>query len=156
MSTHSVAFCLVATVFVVASIYTMLTCKTCSPFIDYEQSLNPAQLAVYKQVVKERENIYLIGLVIGILFSFAYLYMNNLGLNPLNNSCIFVSIALTTQYLVYMLYPKTNYMVTLMENKDQLNKWLAVYKHMQYKYHIGMVLGFVGFFLFSYGVQQTS
>lgn len=156
MNTHSVAFCLVATIFVTASVYTMISCKTCSPFVEYEKSLNAEQLQVYHQVVKERQNIYLIGLVIGTLVAFIYLYTNGLGLNPLNNSCVFVAIALAIQYIVYTLYPKTNYMVTLMKNEDQLQKWLAVYKHMQTKYHIGMVLGCVGYFLFAYGIQQKA
>lgn len=147
-------FCAVAFLFIGASVLTMITCKTCSPFIEYERSLDEEQHAVYKQVVNERQKIYLHGLCLGALLAFGYLYFTGQSMNPLTNSCIFVAIALFTQYCYYMLYPKSEYMVTLMRNKDQLQKWQNVYKHMQYRYHVGMVLGVVGYFLLSYGLQQ--
>jgi uncharacterized protein YacL len=148
------SICAVAFVFIGASIFTMLTCKTCSPFIDYEKSLDVEQLEVYKQVVLERQKIYLHGLCLGAILAFCYLYFTGQSINPLTNSCIFVAIALFTQYCYYMLYPKSEYMVTLMKNKDQLQKWQNVNKHMQYRYHLGMVFGVIGYFLLSYGLQQ--
>jgi len=57
--------------------------------------------------------------------------------------------------MYYMLYPKSAYMVNNLENKDQSSKWLAVYKTMQYKYHVGMILGLVGYFLLSYGLLKN-
>lgn len=150
---QTLSFCVIAAIFIGASIYTMLTCKSCSPFLEYQQSLDAEQAQVYKNVVEERQHIYLTGLVLGTLLSFVYLYVNNLGLNPITNSCVFVSIALFTQYLYYVLYPKTHHMVTMMKDKSQLKKWHAVYKHMQYRYHLGMVLGLIGYFLLSYGLQ---
>ena len=155
MNSENISFCVVAAIFLGASIYTMITCNKCSPFIEYEQSLNPEQKVLYKQIVEERQKIYLTGLVLGTILAFAYLYFNKLDLNPLKNSCIFVAIALITQYMYYMLYPKSAYMVNNLENKDQSSKWLAVYKTMQYKYHIGMILGLVGYFLLSYGLLKN-
>ncbi|QKF94768.1 hypothetical protein QKU48_gp1310 [Fadolivirus algeromassiliense] len=154
MNSESISFCIVAAIFVGASVYTMLTCKSCSPFVEYEQSLNQEQKQIYQNVVNERQKIYLTGLVVGTVLALLYLYGSNLELSPLKHSCIFVGIALATQYLYYMLYPKSVHMVTLMESQDQLKKWNAVYKHMQYRYHVGMVLGLVGYFLFSYGVKK--
>ena len=150
----SVSFCVIAAIFIGASIYTMVTCSTCSPFVEYEKSLDSEQLRMYKQIVTERKNIYLGGLVLGSLLALLYLYTNGLELGAVGNSCIFVAIAMSTQYLFYMLYPKSNYMVTSMKNEEQLNKWLAVYKHMQNRYHVGMLLGLVGYFLFAFAIQK--
>ena len=149
----TLSFCVIAAIFIGASIYTMITCKSCSPFIEYEQSLDIEQQKIYKTVLKERQQIYLTGLVVGTLLAFVYLYMNNLGLSPLNNSCVFVAVVMATQYFYYILYPKSNNMVTIMNSKQQLEKWHSVYKHMQYRYHFGMLLGLVGYFLLSYGLQ---
>ena len=150
---QTLSFCVIASIFIGASIYTMLTCKSCSPFLEYEQSLDAEQAQIYKSVLEERQKIYLNGLVLGTLLSFVYLYFNNMEFNPLTNSCVFVAIVLSTQYLYYTLYPKTHNMVTLMKNQSQLKKWHAVYKHMQHRYHLGMVLGLIGYFLLSYGLQ---
>jgi uncharacterized protein YacL len=150
---RSISFCVIAAIFLGASIYTMITCSSCSPFLDYEQSLDEKQRTVYHKVVAERQRIYLTGLVLGTLLAFVYLYTNNLGISPFNNSCVFVSISLFTQYIYYILFPKSHNMVTIMNSKTQLEKWHAVYKHMQFRYHGGMVLGLIGYFLLAYGLQ---
>jgi|LakMenEpi03Aug12_release.lakeMendotaPanAssembly.Ray.scaffolds.fasta_scaffold513082_2 hypothetical protein len=153
MESQQLSYCAVAAIFIGASIYTMMTCKKCSPFLEFETSLTPQQKHMHSQIIKERERIYLSGLILGTLLAFVYLYGYGLSMNPLKSSCVFVAIALATQYIYYMLAPKSQYMVTEMNNKDQLEKWLAVYKHMQYRYHFGMVLGLIGYFLFAYGFQ---
>ena len=154
MESQQILFCIIAALFIGASIYTMLTCKSCSPFIEYEQSLNNEQKQAYQKIINERQQIYLTGLIFGTVLAFFYLYANGLELSPFKHSCIFVAIALFTQYLYYMVYPKSTNMVTLMENKDQLKKWHTVYKYMQYRYHIGMGLGLLGYFLFAYGIKK--
>ena len=150
----SISSCLIASIFVAGSVYTMLSCKSCSPFLEYEQSLSPEQKAIYQKVVEERQKIYIYGLALGSLLALLYLYSTGLETSRMQASCIFVAIALATQYLYYMLSPKTFDMVTLMENKDQLTKYNNVYKHMQYRYHFGMLLGLIGYFLFAYGIKQ--
>ena len=70
--------CIIAAIFIGASVYTMVTCPTCSPFIEYQQSLDEEQLKMYKQITNERRNIYLGGLVLGSLLAFLYMYSNNL------------------------------------------------------------------------------
>ena len=40
-----------------------------------------------------------------------------------------------------MLKPKTDYMVLHLDKEDQRQAWLNIYRGMQVKYHIGLVLG---------------
>ena len=68
--TPSLSFCVIAAIFIGASIYTMITCKSCSPFVEYEQSLNEEQKQIYMKVVEERQKIYLTGLVLGSFLAF--------------------------------------------------------------------------------------
>ncbi len=56
-----------------------------------------------------------------------------------------------TQYLVYQLYPKKQWMLNSLETREQIDGWLDVYKYMKTKYHLGMALGLVGFILAAYG-----
>lgn len=155
MNQQPISFCLIASIFMGASIYTMLSCKDCPPFIEYEKSLDETQHQEYTKIVRERVSIYITGLILGTILALLYLYLNNMDIDPFKHSCIFVAIALTTQYLYYMLYPKSAYMVTKMKSTDQLIKWQAINKHMQYKYHMGMLLGIIGYFFLSYGLNKN-
>ena len=152
MNSEKISYCLVAAIFLGASIFTMLTCKSCSPFVEYENSLNLKQKLVYKQVVSERQSNYIKGLVLGSVIALFYLYFNLGTINPLRHACIFVAIALFVQYLYYNLVPKSIYMLEVLNTPDQVKKWLEVYKTMKMRYHIGMLLGLIGYFIFAYGI----
>jgi uncharacterized membrane protein len=116
------------------------TCGSCSEF---KESLSLEQQVKYKQVTKKRFRNYIVGLLIGIVFAAIYYYFfcrNNLSYG---NSCIIISILLGTQYLYYMLAPKS-YIINELTNDDQRKKWLVVHKTMMFRYHLGFVLGVLG------------
>ena len=60
------------------------------------------------------------------------------------------AITFTTNYLYYILSPKTTYMVQHLDNKDQIDEWLKIYRTMQVKYHVGLVLGILAIMIFAY------
>ena len=152
MNGKTLSFCLIAAIFVTASIYTMLTCKNCSPFLEYKQSLSEEQKELYDQIVDEREKIYLHGLVLGIVVALAYLYFVSGTLNPMSHACVFVGIALAVQYSYYQLAPKSSWMLNSLTNKEQVDQWLEVYKFMKRRYHMGMLLGAFGYLMFAAGI----
>ena len=61
----------------------------------------------------------------------------------MSNVCIIITITLVTNYLFYILYPKKDYMILHLKNKEQIEEWLDIYKYMQFRYHLGFVLGIV-------------
>jgi len=138
--------CLVAFMFVGASLYTMLNCTKCPPFTSYFDSLDNKQKYLYLSIVEERKKLAMWGLMLGLLLAFFYLFFMKNKINIFMNGCAFAGIVLLTQYLFYMLYPKTDYMVLHLK-QEQMEGWLNVYKQMQYRYHMGMLLGVVGYFL---------
>lgn len=150
----NISFCLVSAIFIGASIFTMLTCKTCTPFKDYYAVLNDEQKGIYKEVVDERQKSYIYGLVLGTVVGLIYLYFVRGTLNVISHSCGFTAVVLFTQYMFYQMYPKKVYMLQVLEAGDQIDKWLDVYKHMKFRYHYGMLLGLVGYLLLSYGVLK--
>lgn len=149
--TKGISFCAIATIFIISSLYMVLTCKSCSPIKEYEESLDEQQKKIYNNIVKERMKIYLYGFAFGIIIALGYLYLNNMSF-PMANSCIFVSIAFITQHIIYSLYPKSDYMVRHLKSVDQVNKWFDVYRFMIKRFHIGAVIGLIGYFLLSFGL----
>ena len=144
-------YCLIASIFIGASIMTTLKCTDCAPFSSYNNTLNNEQKELYKQIKSERMNIYIKGMVLGCIIAAIY-YYSVLGTEKtIEHTCALVSIIMGTQYLVYQLHPKTNWMLNSLTNREQIDEWLEVYKHMKGKYHMGMLLGIIGFGLLSYG-----
>lgn len=146
------AKCIISAIFLGASLYTILTCKNSQTFLDYENSLDLEQKNMYNKIVAERRGLYFKGLIIGSILAMLYLIYVKKTDNPLTHSCAFVAIAMFVQYMVYTLSPKSDYMIRHMKNGDQVDKWLEVYKTMKNRYHMGMLLGLVGYFLFSFGI----
>lgn len=149
-----VSLCLVASAFIGASLYTTLTCDKCQPHVDYRNSLGPVQKKIYLEIVEERKRIYIHGLILGAILASLFLWYKFNTINPLTNGCIFSSIVLVTQYFYYMTKKKEKYMLNYLTNKDQIDGWLDVYKTMQNKYHIGMMLGIIGYILLGYGIAK--
>lgn len=146
--------CLVAFMFMGASIYTMMKCDDCPPFASYKASMDETQKVLYQAIVDERKKLYLQGLGLGFGLSFLYLFMFKKTLNPFAHACIFATIILLTQYLYYMLMPKSAYMLPMLKGKDQVNEWLKVYREMQLRYHLGMLFGAIGYFILAVGLSK--
>ena len=151
----NLSYCLIASIFIAASIYTTLSAKVCTPCVQFEASLNAEQLSMYKKVMEERQRIYIMGLVLGILFAFLFLYFNRHSLNPLKHGCVFVAITMTTQFFFYMLSPKKYGMISILKDPEQYKKWHAVHRYMQTRYYLGALLGMAGYFLFSYNLCES-
>ena len=110
--------------------------------------LTADQQTLYKEISRERMHIYLMGLVLGLLLGFIYLYHGVKGAG-LARTCGFVFITMATTYLFYLLYPKSKYMLTYLTTDDQRAAWLDVYRGMQYRHYMGMVLGVISYVLVS-------
>ena len=109
--------------------------------------LNPQQRVIYSDLTRERMQIYLMGLILGLLVGFIFLYQS--GAAGMMRSCGFVFIALSITYLFYMLYPKSTYMLYHLTTDDQRSAWMEIYKTMQYRHYMGMVLGIIAYALVS-------
>jgi len=143
------SYCLLSFLFIGASLYTMFTCETCTPFIEYKKSLSPKQMQMYQNVSRERVNLASQGLILGTILSIFYLYIFKNTFDIFTNSCAFTGIVLLTQYLYYMLMPKMS-MLPQLNTQEQIEGWFSVYKFMQYRYHFGMLLGAIGYFILAY------
>ena len=48
-----------------------------------------------------------------------------------------------TNYFYYMLSPKTDWMLSHMNNEKEIKSWLLMYREMQFNYHMGLALGII-------------
>ncbi len=97
----------------------------------------------YDQIVTERRNHYLIGLVVGIILSIIIIKQTNTP-NYFTRITLFLAITLGSAVLIYMILPKSDYMLNYLKTPEENQKWLEVYKTMKSRYYIGFILGIVG------------
>lgn len=132
--------CALAVILSGGSLYTMIGGKKKNVISDFKKSLNKEQLKKYEEIAVKRRNLYRRGLMVGGVLSALFLLYKRQSLLTVNTVCLSLAITLTTAYLHYMLAPKGDYMISELKSKEQTEKWLAIYRVMQYNYNMGMVL----------------
>jgi len=117
------------------------------------KQLNQYEINIYQSIIDERRKIYFMGLLLGLIISIIFLYYNK---NLSNVMKIFTSMTIISvvNYFFYILYPKKHYMLEYLDTKEENKAWLEIYKHMQYRYHLGFVLGLVGaYFVVNHAIK---
>ena len=150
--------CMFASVFLIANIYTMFSCSNDNRKQEFKNTLTKEQQVLYEKIIDERKKIYYGGFLLGIVLSFIAVYFGNKLLFSKNSKsstlpkiCMIASITFVTNYLFYILYPKTDYMLLHLNDKTQIQGWLNIYKKMQFKFHLGFILGIIAVIIYSYG-----
>ena len=148
--------CILASGFIGASIYVMLKDK--SKKNELYKKLSDEKKKKYDSIRKERMMIWIKASLAGIFLSITF---SKFGKNlfpgkSFDKSCINTLIFFAVQYLVYMLHPKSDWMLNHVENNEEAKLWLKKYKYMQRRWHTGMVLGIVGYFFLNMVVFSKS
>ena len=144
------ASCAIATVFIVAMIFTMYGSDKTDATHNFKRILTPQQNEIYAKITNERRHIYFVGFGLGLILSFIFLLWNHMSrsgsrrVGQCSTICIVGAITFTTNYFYYMLSSKSDWMILHIEGDTQKKAWLHIYKKMQYNYHIGALLGLVG------------
>jgi hypothetical protein len=142
--------CVIAIGLIVAMLFTMISPNKFSLMSKYELLLSKIQLEKYYKIRKERLMICIMGFVLGIIIAFGVvMYMKK---SVLTNVCLVGAIVFIVNYFFYIFYPKSSYMITELDEKEDREAWLAIYKHMTYIYHLGFVLGVLGAMVLCYGI----
>jgi len=141
----NVSLCLIGAMFIGAGLYTTLKCYDCHPISTFKESLSMEQRYIYEQIVQERQSLYLQGLVCGLFFSSVTLFLTGNSLNPLTSGCVYAGITLIVQYFYYTLAKKSPLMVNYLQSQEQVMLWDQVYTKMQTKWHVGLLLGLIGY-----------
>jgi len=154
--------CNIAIVFVISMLYMCVL----SPLVVEENkhslmkklknTLTLEQQNTYDRIKRERMGIHMRGYGIGLLISALVLMYKfqfyNKSLTPTTMACITASITFTVNYYYYILSPKSEWMIQSLEGADQKEAWLKMYRHMQFNYHVGFLLGIVAVFFITKGI----
>lgn len=147
------SWCVVAIIFFIANVYVAFTADKGLLKRDFYSVLSESQINTYNKLTRERRMIYLQGYAFGFILALVFILLskNYRGGKLLNTGiiCFAGAITLVFNYLYYMLYPKSDYMVLHLQNIEQKQAWLNIYKHMQFKYHTGLVFGILASMLFA-------
>ena len=112
--------------------------------------MTPELVNKYENIIKERRNISLTGYVVGLVLAFSYLiYTKKIKkLNTYNSAFFTAGITLLVNYFYYIISPKSDVMIIHLDKEEQRVEWQKIYRSMQLKYHLGLLLGVIGAGLF--------
>lgn len=130
-------FCAVSFALLGSSITTMLLMNKLY-MKKFEASLDETQKEIYADIREERLFIFVVATVIGTIVGFIV---------AIKNICMGVAIALTLQTMIYLIWPKSKYMLEHVNKPEQSKLWIKKYKHMSLLGYIGIVLGLVVYFV---------
>ena len=150
--------CSIGLMFLIANLYVTFTADKTKQKQEFYNTLSEDKIEKYESIIKERRGIYLKGYGLGLILAFISLFLyEKFGGNDkrkgLNKICFIGGITLLVNYFYYMLSPKTDYMVLHLNEENQRKKWLNINKTMQFKYHIGLLLGIVASMVLAYAVK---
>lgn len=95
----------------------------------------------YEAIVNERRNYYLQGLVLGMVFSSVLLITRKGEMTRSHSIFLFFAVTLFTAMMYYLLMPKSDYMLNYLTTAEQNRAWLKMYKTMQTRYLLGILIG---------------
>tara|TARA_B100000424_G_scaffold271511_1_gene274578 strand:+ start:4061 stop:4534 length:474 start_codon:yes stop_codon:yes gene_type:complete len=151
--------CIIALIFLIANIYTILSCTNDNYKQEFKNTLSNDQKVTYEKIINERKNIYYGGYVFGLILSLiVILILKKFFKSKFNNLsliCLVGTITFVSNYLFYILYPKSDYMLLHLNDKTQIEGWLKIYKKMQFKFHLGFVLGIIAVIIFCYSFRNN-
>ena len=139
--------CALAVTLLVAVVYTTLNADKSNKKSDLMRLLDRQQKERYEAIIDERVNIYIQSYILGLFLSFIFILLtrnvSKTKWGSVGIVCTVGAITLLVNYLYYMLASKSDYMILHLDTKPQRVAWMQLYRHMQVKYHTGLVLGVI-------------
>jgi hypothetical protein len=133
---------LVALVLLGGSVFTLTVSKEQHDLL--KAKLSDTLATTYENIVTERRNHFLQGLLLGFVLAAGYQYYLSQSMSletRFHKSMRFFAIMLVTAIAYYSLMPKTDYMLKHNLTPEQTKAWFEMYQTMRGQYMIGMLLG---------------
>ena len=143
--------CSIATILIIANLYITLSANQNNATQAFYDTLTPDLKIRYKHIIQERSIIYMRGTGIGIIIAvgFAALFRDYKPLNRKCMLCIVAAITFIFNCMFYIMYPKSDYIITHLTTQTQRNAWLRCYRSYQISYITGLILGSATAYLFA-------
>ena len=104
---------------------------------DFLLTLNESQKMKYKDIIQERFKIYIFGMILGLVLGFLYIYIY---IEDRFKVCKFVAIVLVTKLTFYYFYPKSDFMLYHLTEKNQVSAWTDVYRNYKNAWRNSLIL----------------
>ena len=114
---------------------------------DFLLTLNESQKKKYKDIIQERLKIYIFGMILGLVLGFLYVYIYN---EDRFRVCKFVAIVLVTKLTFYYFYPKSDFMLYHLTEKNQVNAWTDVYRNYKNAWRNSLIIATISYILLSF------
>ena len=139
--------CSISAIFIIGMIY-FYNISDKSKIVKHYKSLLSSDLQKrYDKITNERLMISYQGYALGIILSLGIIIYNvKIKRTKMSNTslvCCVIATAFLTNYFYYIISPKSDWMLNHLQNKEEIQSWLQMYREMQYNYHIGLVLGII-------------
>ena len=144
--------CSIAIVLLVANLYVTFSADKTHFKDEFYKTLSEEQINRYEKIIKERRDIYLQGYALGLVLAALFVFTMTKKMNNMSTLCIVGAITLVTNYLYYMLSPKSDYMVLHLNKEEQRKELIELNRKMQVKYHVGLALGIVAAMVMTKGL----
>ena len=143
--------CFLAVAIISSSVAIMISTRAKLLTHQFVATLDADQRQTYAAIVQERFRHYSLGAVVGLFLALIY-YMATVSYRYDFSMCMFAFIVVMTQYVVYRLMPKSDWMVRHLKNEKQVAAWQDVYHIMTRQSHIGFLVGLVGYGILAWGL----
>ena len=148
--------CMISAVFIIGMIYFYNRTEQSTIVKQYKNNLSMDLQQRYTRITKERRTIsyqgYALGVILSLFLLFYNLHIKGVKMSTFPLVCTVMATCFLTNYFYYILHPKTDWMLTHMDTREEVQSWLQMYREMQYNYHAGVVFGMiaVGIFAFAF------
>lgn len=139
--------CMISAIFIIGMIYFYNMTDKSKIVKHYKATLSSDLQNRYDKISKERMYIgyqgYALGVVISLFIIIYNLKIKQQKMGTTSLVCTVIATAFITNYFYYILTPKSDWMLNHLNNREEINAWLLMYREMQYNYHMGLALGII-------------
>ena len=143
--------CLLSTVLLFWILSGMLVNKKTKVYTELINTFSEVQKTKLDGIIKERTSIFKKASCVSVIISLCITVLRNLLLNVKESNliCKFIVSYVFFMTLVYMIHPKSDYMIRHLSTKDQKNTWVKLKKEMSLKRYMGIGVGLFVYSMFS-------
>jgi uncharacterized protein YacL len=138
---------MIAVALIIAMIYFQNATSKSKIVQEYKKQLPSNLQNLYEKISAERLRLNYYGYALGLILSLIIILYNYTSkrnkLTTTSLVCLVIVVSFLTNYFYYILSPKSTYMLDHINSPEQTKAWLAMYREMQYNYHLGFVIGVV-------------
>jgi amino acid transporter len=145
--------CSIAVGFIIASIMTMMAKN--NSFFELREKVDEQSRKEIDRIVRERMLLYVRGSLLGIILAIVFLFWAKYKFAKYTTICTFIIIMFIVQIGVYTISPKRDFILNHLKTPEQNKLWLEVYKDMKKRYHLGFIIGLVGYGVLCYAVIDS-